>query len=378
MIVLTQKKITFLPLLLLSVFIFLMLGETCVQAQEETDSVQTEIKTEKKKERKGMFKGLFKKKEKKKKKKEQEAREEDINFENNPEEPDSLSEEEKQPKRKGLFSRKRKSESNKGVSRGRGNEDSSTGEPVAIDRKTWNNYTRHEQDSILRVWDQHDKKNYRKKYTYNEQQRKILQKTKPNILDKIRYRLFIRNKPMRYKRKLMKRKNKRYLKAGRIEKKAQVKNDSLPSDSTFNRQRYRQINYRERSRARRETVRKNKVALKYDKKEERLVRKYKLSDEESVAFYKGRATPLKGREKILFKRATRKKEAFAYQMTKLRRERSYALQNKKTRKQMRKDKRRIKRRDKKMQKRKKKRRKGNEKYNSYEYPEKYKKREKKQ
>ena len=149
------------------------------------------------------------------------------------------------------------------------------------------------------------------------------------------------------------------------------KTKTASGDSLTDKQRYQIVNKQFKREAKQEAIRKNKVVLKYDRKEQRLKNKYALSDYEKELLHKGTAMRLTGADKIIFNRAKRKQEKFTEKFIKIRRKRSIALQNKKVQRQMKKDRKRIAKRDRLANKKlseKKKSKEGNKKFDSSEYP----------
>lgn len=334
----------------------LILLLTTVSYSQETDTLVNNnldkevVKTEKE----GFFKKLFKKKNKNNSPSDS-TKVSDTKSEDNL--PDSVS-------RKGinLFSKNK----NDSVS-----DASGTGKPQKISADTWRNMDAEQQDSLLRAWDEYDKEYFSKKrrYSFSRKEIEIALSSKRNFLEKIIYERS-RNKPYNYKRKLINRKNGRIKKAMRLED--LNKDIPIPEDTITNKDRYILVRKQYRIEAKKEAVRKNKVVIKYERKEDRLRRRYELSGEEKKALNKGRGMRLRGVELITYKKGRRKQEAFTEKLIKLRRERNLALQNKQVKSRMKKKNKLLINKDKKnifgdLFKRKKK----DNKYDSDEYPKRY-------
>jgi len=279
---------------------------------------------------------------------------------------DSLSNDSsKQKKRFRLFNRNKKdSTSSDSTSSENGAE-----KPQRITPGLWLKLNAEEQDSLLRAWDEYDRQHYVKKYTPSPRIKKIDMKRDKNFFDKLIIRTFGGNKTYQYRRKLINRRISRYRKTLIYDR--LKKSDTAPGDTLSDKERYKIVNKEFKRDAKREAIRKNKISLKYDKKEERLRRRYKLSDNEMIILNKGKGIKLKGSELIIFKKAQKKQEKFSTKLLKLRRKRSFALQNKEVQKKMRKDQKRIAQRDKAIQKKinkKKRDKERNQKHDSSEYP----------
>lgn len=244
--------------------------------------------------------------------------------------------------------------------------------PDRIRIGTWNKMNAEEQDSVFKAWDAYDKEFYKKKYAFTKKEVKIAIKIDRNFLEKIIYKR-ARKKPYKLRRKIINRQNKRYQKTLRYER--LNKSETAPSDSISDKQRYKIVNKRYKRGAKREAIRKNKVVLKYDKKEQRLRRRYELSENEKMILNKGKGVRLRGTEKRTFKKARKKQEDFTKKLLKLRRKRSFALQSKNVQDRMRKNKKKNKERDKKRYTRlfKKKKKKKSDKHDSDEFPKSYQK-----
>ena len=244
--------------------------------------------------------------------------------------------------------------------------------PQRISLFTWNKMCYSEQDSLLRVWDDFDKEHYKKKkrflFTRKEVETAIKLKQNRNIYERLIYKR-ARNKPFKYRKKIIKRKNSRYIKTLLFDR--LNKSETAPSDTVSDTRRYQIVNKRYKREAKKEAVRKNKVIIKYDRKEDRLKQRYELSGEEKKALNKGRGMQLKGTELILYNRGKRKQEKFTEKILKLRKKRSIELQNAEVRKRMKQKNMVLKKRDKAQFGNLFNKKKKSDKHDSYEYPKRY-------
>ncbi len=266
-----------------------------------------------------------------------------------------------QQKKFSLFKKNKNDTTNKGK----------LSKPDRITLKTWLNLNALQQDSLLRAWDDYDREFYIKKYQPNERERKRAMKRNKNFIDKLLLKKAA-NKPYLYRKKLINRRIARYRKTMKFDR--LKKSQTTPDDSLTDKQRYRTVNKKFKREAKQEAIRKNKVILKYDKKEQRLKNRYALSENEKQLLHKGTAMRLKGADKLIFNKAKRKQEKFTQKLLKLRQKRSYALQNKEVQKRMKENKKQIARRDRLANKKltkKKKSKENNKKFDSSEYPKKW-------
>jgi len=266
-----------------------------------------------------------------------------------------------QTKKKFSWLKKNKDNSEGGVSK-----------PDRIKIITWNKMNAEEQDSLFKAWDAYDREFYKKKYAFTKKEVEIAIKRDRNFLEKIIYKR-ARKKPLRHKRKIINRQNKRYKKTLGFER--LNKSETALSDSMSDERRYKIVNKQYKRGAKREAIRKNKIVLKYDKKEARLRRRYELSDNEKIILNKGRGMRFRGAEKLTFTKARKKQETFTIKLLKLRRKRSFALQSKNVQDRMKKNKKRDTKRDAKryIMVFKKKKKKKYYKHDSDEYPKNYQK-----
>ena len=240
--------------------------------------------------------------------------------------------------------------------------------PQRITPGLWVKMNTKEQDSLLRAWDDYDRKHYKKKYSYTSKEKERDMKRDKSFTDKLLLKLAV-NKPFRYRKKLINKRNSRYRKTMIFDR--LKKSDTAPGDTISDKERYKIVNKQFKREGKREAIRKNKTALKYDRKEERLRKRYALSDNERKTLNKGTAMRLKGDERIIFNKAKNKQEKFSTKLLELRRKRSFALQNKEVQKKMKEDQKRIAQRDKAKAKKmnsKKRDKDKNKKYDSSEYP----------
>ena len=240
--------------------------------------------------------------------------------------------------------------------------------PQRISPWTWNKMNAKGQDSLLRAWDDYDKEHYKKKYSFTPKEKERDMKRDKTLIDKLLLKRAI-NKPYKYRRKLINNRISRYRKTMIFD--VLKKSDTTPDDTISDKDRYKIVNKQFKRKGKQEAIRKNKISLRYDKKEERLRRRYALSDNEMVILNKGKGIKLKGSELIIFNKAKNKQEKFSTKLLNLRRKRSFALQNKEVQKKMKKEKKRIIRRDKATQKKinkKKRDKEKNKKHDSSEYP----------
>jgi hypothetical protein len=243
----------------------------------------------------------------------------------------------------------------------------------------WNKMTTEQQDSLFRAWDEYDRNRYKEKkrykFSHKEVEVAIKLEQNRNLYEKLIYN-HARNKPFNYKKKLITRMNSRYRRTLWFER--FDKSETTPTDSISDKRRYQIVNSQFKRESKRETIRKNKMVVKYDKKEDRLRRKYELNDNEKIILNKGKAIPLNLNDQLIYKKASKKREKFSEKILKIRKERAIALQNKSTRKHMKEKEKMNKKRDKERyaylfgRKKKKK----DEKFNSYEYPQRYEKNKK--
>jgi hypothetical protein len=256
--------------------------------------------------------------------------------------------------------------------------DSSDGlsRPDRIFPWSWNKMNREEQDSLLRQWDSYDKQKYKEKrrfkFTRKDVDVAIKNKKDRNLYEKFVFRKAA-NKPFKYRKKLITRMNGRYRKTMLIER--LNKSDTELNDTISDKRRYQIVNNQFKREAKRETIRKNKMLVKYDRKEDRLRRRYELSENEKMILNKGRGMRLSGAELIVFNKAERKQQKFTDKLLKLRRNRSIALQNDDMRKHMKEKEKLNNKRDKARYSSLfgKKKKKGNQKFDTYEYPKRYEK-----
>jgi len=243
-----------------------------------------------------------------------------------------------------------------------------TEKPQRITPGLWVKMNAKEQDSLLRAWDDYDRKHYKKKYSYNSKEKERDMKRDKSFTDKLLLKFAV-NKPFRYRKKLINKRNFRYRKTMVFDR--FKKSDTTPDDTISEKERYQIVNKQFKREGKRETIHKNKTGLKYDKKEEHLRRRYALSDNERKILNKGTAMRLKGEERIIFNKAKNKQENFSTKLLELRKKRSFALQNKDVQKKMKEDQKRIAQRDKagfKKMHSKKRDKDKNKKYDSSEYP----------
>ncbi len=220
--------------------------------------------------------------------------------------------------------------------------DTSDEKPKSLTPGLWLKLNAEQQDSLLRAWDDYDKKHYVKKYSHSDLFKKIDRKRDKNFFDK----LFLRtsgNKSYKYRKKLINRRIARYRKTMIYD--SFKKSDTSPNDTVSDLKKYQTVNKQFKRGAKQEAIRKNKISLKYDRKEQRLRRRYALSDNEQIILNKGRGVPLKGTEKIVFNKAQKKQEKFTEKLLKLRKKRSFALQNKEVQRRMKNDQKKIAKRD---------------------------------
>lgn len=240
--------------------------------------------------------------------------------------------------------------------------------PQRISPWTWNKMNAKGQDSLLHAWDDYDKEHYKKKYSFTPKEKERDMKRDKTFIDKLLLKRAV-NKPYKYRRKLINNRISRYRKTMIFD--VLKKSDTTPDDTISDKERYKIVNKQFKRKGKQEAIRKNKISLRYDKKEERLRRHYALSDNEMVILNKGKEIKLKGGELIIFNKAKNKQEKFSTKLLNLRKKRSFALQNKEVQKKMKKDQKRIIRRDKTTQKKmnkKKRNKEKNKKHDSSEYP----------
>lgn len=249
----------------------------------------------------------------------------------------------------------------------------SANKPQRISLLTWNKMNYGEQDSLLLAWSDYDKDYYKtkKRFSFTRKEIDIALKLKKNrnIYERFIYKK-ARKKPFKYRKKLINSKNSRFKKTMRFDR--MKRSGKASSDSISDAQRYKIVNKIYKGEAKKEAIRKNKVIIRFERREDRLIQKYELSGEEKKALNKGRGMQLKGSELILFNKAKRKQEQFSKKMLKLRRKRSVKLQNSVVRKRMKQKNTVLKKRDKKQYSKLFKRKgKKSEKHDSSEYPKRY-------
>ncbi len=250
--------------------------------------------------------------------------------------------------------------------------DSASGleKPDRIKMRTWNRMNAEQQDSVFKAWDAYDKEFYKKKYAFTKKEVEVAIKKHRNFWERIIYNR-ARKKPFKHKKKLITRQNNRYQKTLRYER--IKKSETAPNDSISDTRKYKIVNKEYKRGAKREAIRKNKTVLKFDKKEDRLKRKYDLSERERMLLNKGKGMRLKGSEKIIFNKARKKQIKFTEKLLELRRKRSFELQSKNVQDRMKKNRKRNKKRDEKRNNQlfKKKKKKEYNKLDSDEYPKQY-------
>lgn len=272
-------------------------------------------------------------------------------------EPDSIA-----PKEKFSLFKKEKNDSNA----------TAGSKPDKIRPGKWINMNAQEQDSLLRAWDEYDKEHYNKKYAFTRKEVDIALKRDRNFLEKQLYKR-ARTKPFRHQKKVITRQNRRYKKTLKYDR--LKKSDTAPTDTMSNRNQYQIVNKKYKREAKKEAIRKNKVVIKYNRKEDRLRRKYELSDNEVLLLNKGKGMRLKGSELVGFNRARKKQENFTGKLLELRKKRSFALQSENVQERMKENEKKLKRRDKERYSSlyKKKKKKKSNKHDSSEYPKRYEK-----
>jgi hypothetical protein len=254
--------------------------------------------------------------------------------------------------------------------------DTIPGRPKRLFPGMWNKMNREQQDSLLRAWDDYDRGHFKekKRFKFSRKDVEVAIKSEKdrNLYEKLVYNK-ARNKPFNYKKKLITRMNSRYRRAMLFER--LNKSKTAPTDSMSDQNRYQIVNNQFKRQSKRETIRKNNIVIKYDKKEDRLRRKYELNENEIMLLNKGKAMPLKGADLLIYNKAQYKQERFTEKLTKMRRQRSFALQNEEMQKHMKEKNKINKKRDKAhyVSLFGKKKNKNDRKFNSYEYPKRYEK-----
>lgn len=203
--------------------------------------------------------------------------------------------------------------------------------PEKLERLTWNQKSLGEKDSLLRKWSDYDMKKYREKYSYSKSEKKSMSKPKKNIIDNYKIRKAYK-KPVKYRKKLLKRKNARLKKTLAFEKPQKMSDAQWDNTSSEDRLKY--IQRRNRYQGQKEAIRKNKVVQKYDKKEDKIKKKYTLTDEENLVYNKGKGMHLRGTDQLIFNRAQNKKQKYSDELLELRRKRQYEIQNLSTQKRI--------------------------------------------
>lgn len=219
--------------------------------------------------------------------------------------------------------------------------------PEKLERLTWNQKSLGEKDSLLRKWSAYDMKKYREKYSYSKSEKKSMSKPQKNLIDKYKIRKAYK-KPVKYRKKLLKRKNARLKKTLAFEKPQKMSDAQWDNTSSEDRLKY--IQRRSRYQGQKEAIRKNKVVQKYDKKEDKITKKYALSDEEKLILNKGRGMHLRGTEQLIFKRAQSKQQKFSDEFIELRRKRQVEIQNLSTQKKIKERQKSMNKRDKQLSK----------------------------
>ena len=242
--------------------------------------------------------------------------------------------------------------------------------PNKIRPGKWVNMNAQEQDSLLRSWDEYDKELYKKKYAFTRKEVDIALKRDRNFLEKQLYKR-ARTKPFRHQKKLISRQNKRYKKTLRYDR--LNKSETSPTDSISDGRQYQTVNKRYKREAKKEAIRKNNIVIKYNRKEDRLRRKYELSDKEMIVLNKGKGVRLKGAELITFNRARKKQENFTEKLLELRKKRSFELQSDNVQERIKNNEKKLKQRDKARYSSlfKKKKEKRDNKHDSSEFPKRY-------
>jgi len=197
--------------------------------------------------------------------------------------------------------------------------------PEKLDRLTWNQKSLPEKDTLLQEWSEYDRKVYKEKYAYSKMQKKSISKREKNLFDRILIKK-AKKKPAKYRRKLIKSKNKRLKKTLKYEDPKKVSDEQWDATSPADRLKY--IQKKSRFEAQKETIRKNKVVKKYDRKEDKINKKYALSVEEKIILNKGRSMHLRGTDQLIYKRAKKKQITFTEKLLEIRKDRQFEIQNK--------------------------------------------------
>ena len=203
--------------------------------------------------------------------------------------------------------------------------------PEKLVRLTWTQKSLPEKDTLLQEWSEYDKKYYKEKYAYSKMEKKSISKREKNFFDRMLVKK-AKKKPAKYRRKLIKSKNKRLKKTLKFEEPKKMSDEQWLATSQPDRLKY--IQKKNRFESQKETIRKNKVIKKYDRKEDKINKKYALSVEEKIILNKGRSMHLRGTDQLIYKRAKKKQITFTEKLLEIRKDRQFEIQNKTKQKQI--------------------------------------------
>lgn len=189
------------------------------------------------------------------------------------------------------------------------------------------------QSEFLQAWSKKDSVKLEEKYALKPAQRAVLSKLykELNPAEKLKYRLAERKLHKKQKRRFRRHK-KRYKKAVRWSK-PDGKFQSLDTEQKLRHYKAKRIWL-----ARKEAYRKLKVKKRFDRRENRLRRRYALSPDEKIVLNKAQGKALESDEKRTFRKARKKQIKFSKKLQKLRKRRHFRLQDKETRKRLQKQK----------------------------------------
>jgi hypothetical protein len=208
-----------------------------------------------------------------------------------------------------------------------------TTKPEPITGSTWKQKNMEGKDSLLLEWSKYDREYYSKKYAPSEFEKKKFRKQDKNFFDKMIIS-HANKKPLKYTKKLISKKNKRFKKTLKFDSPKKMSEEEWDATSPEDRMIY--IVKKNRYEGQKEAIRKNNVIKKYEKREEKIKKKYSLSIEEKTILNKGSSMHLRGTEQLIYNKAKTKQEKYSTELLEIRRKRQLEIQNPDTQKKMKK------------------------------------------
>lgn len=203
--------------------------------------------------------------------------------------------------------------------------------PEEITKESWQQMEQKERDSVLQAWDLYDKIHYGKKYKFTKSDKILLMKPYRELSwrKKLKYNR-ISKKPAKARRAIQKRRIKRLNTV--LGYYGNSKSDKKNQENLGGEERIKAYRARREIAGRKEALRKEKVIKKYDNKEARLRKRFSLDIEEKMVLNKANGGAyLNAKNRAIAKRARRKQEKFTVKYDKLKKERWFYIQDKKTR-----------------------------------------------